>query len=316
MKIGIVGAGITGSYLAYKLSKKYDVTVIEAKRKMGDKACSGLVSERVWGHIPKNKKLVRNEISEMVLHFKKKDVILDLHPKMLVINRDELDKYVMKLGKAKMMLNTPVKKLEYETGKKPVLVTNKRRLEFDYVIGADGAKSFIRKQLGGYDPKFSLGIFTYEKQKDKSHTADVWHLPNGFAWRIPRGGSVEYGVFEKPENAAREFKKFYKKKPGKIYSALIPNGYVNVAKKRVTLCGDAAGLAKPWSGGGIIWAMKSADILINNFPDFLKYDQELKEFFEPRIFFSRIISNTGKFFGKNLPFLTPKKVYFDSDWIF
>ena len=316
MKIGIVGAGISGSYLAYRLSKKHDVTVIEAKKGVGNKACSGLVSERLWDYVPKNNRLVKNKITKMKLHFPKKDIILDLHPKMIVVSRAELDKYVLKKSKAKVMFNTSVKKLDWKGDKKPVLHTNKGKMEFDYVIGSDGAKSMIRKSLGGRDPKFNLGIFTYEKAKNRSNTADTWPLKNGFAWKIPRGDSVEYGVFERPDVAFREFKKFYPKKPKMVYSALIPDGYSNIAKKRVTVCGDAAGLAKPWSGGGIVWAMKSTDILIKNFPDFRKYDRELKEFFEPRIFFSRNISKLGKFIGKNMPWLVPKEVYFDSDWIF
>ena len=35
MKIGIVGAGINGTYLAWKLSKEHDVTLFEKKKKIG-----------------------------------------------------------------------------------------------------------------------------------------------------------------------------------------------------------------------------------------------------------------------------------------
>ena len=241
MKVGIVGAGIAGSYLAYRLSKNHDVTVLEAKRNVGDKVCSGLVSERLWKYLPKNTKLVENKITKMNIHFPKKDTVLDLHPKMIVVSRSKLDRYVLKKSKAKIMFNTSVKKLDWKGDKKPILHTNRGKMEFDYVIGADGAKSMIRKSIGGKDPRFNLGIFTYKPGKNKSNIADIWPLPNGFAWKIPRGSATEHGVFERPNVAFREFKKFYPKKPKIVYSALIPDGYANVAKKRVTVCGDAAG---------------------------------------------------------------------------
>ena len=48
MKIGIVGCGINGSYLAWKLSKEHDVMVFEKKKQIGKEVCSGIVSQRIW----------------------------------------------------------------------------------------------------------------------------------------------------------------------------------------------------------------------------------------------------------------------------
>ena len=47
----------------------------------------------------------------------------------------------------------------------------------------------------------------------------------------------------------------------------------------ITLGGDAAGFIKPWSGGGIIWSLKAADVLIEHFPDFLEYKKAALTFF-------------------------------------
>ena len=69
MKIGIVGCGINGSYLAWKLSKDHDVTVFEKKRHVGKEVCSGIVSQRIWHYIPKAKDLIVNTIEEADLHF-------------------------------------------------------------------------------------------------------------------------------------------------------------------------------------------------------------------------------------------------------
>jgi hypothetical protein len=57
-------------------------------------------------------------------------------------------------------------------------------------------------------------------------------------------------------------------------------------------------------------------MLVDCFPDIDKYNRGLKEFFEPRIFTSKVVSHLGVAVGNNLPFLVPKRIYFDSDWIF
>ncbi|MDD5417068.1 MAG: hypothetical protein PHU12_03795, partial [Candidatus Aenigmarchaeota archaeon] len=93
-------------------------------------------------------------------------------------------------------------------------------------------------------------------------------------------------------------------------------GLVMDHTKTIALVGDAAGLTKPWSGGGIIWSLRSADMLVSTFPDFDKYNKNIRDFFEPRIFTSKFVSKLGVQFGKHLPWVTPKRILFDSDWIF
>jgi len=314
MKVGIVGCGIAGGYLAYRLSKKHDVTVFEHKKKIGKKACSGLVSERLWDFIPKNNKLVNHRIKKIIIHFPKKDVELVMDPPMMILDHDKLDRYVASLGSAKILLDKHVTAVSEEG----ILRADGEEYNFDYIIGADGPMSVVRKSIHGTTPKFSLGVFVYD-DKDKAKKSDVvetWPLNDGFAWKIPRGDKVEYGVMEDPKVAMKEFKKLYKKKPKEIFSSLIPQGLVTSHTKRIAVVGDAAGLTKPWSGGGIIWSLQSVDMLVNNFPNFDKYNRELKEFFEPRIITSKFASKLGVQLGNNLPWLTPNKVLFDSDWIF
>ena len=59
MRVAVIGGGLIGSYIAWQLAEKgHRVTIYEQKTRPGKHACSGLISERIWGFIPINKELV------------------------------------------------------------------------------------------------------------------------------------------------------------------------------------------------------------------------------------------------------------------
>jgi flavin-dependent dehydrogenase len=318
-KVGIVGCSINGSYLAWKLSKENEVTVFEKNKVIGEKTCSGLVSERIWNFIPKNEKLIENVIDEAIVHFPKKNIKLKFHPRMLVMNRKLLDQYVSKLAMengARVLLNNEVKKVYFFKNKKPQVLADKL-YEFDYLIGCDGFNSIVRKSLTIKNPKFKLGIYTYINKKNKTNSVDAYPSKNGFGWIIPRGFHTEYGFLEEVAKAKESFDIFCKSrkiKPQKIYSHIIPEGLVKAGEGRVALCGDAVGLTKPTSGGGIIWSLTACDILLKDFPNFNRYNEDIKKYFEPKFLFSRIGNKVARFLGYNI--FVPKEIYFDSDLIY
>jgi len=317
MKIGIVGCGINGSYLAWRLSKKHEVFVFEKNKTIGEKPCSGLISERIWNFIPENREIIENFIDDAIIHFKKK-IKLKFRPRMLVINRKILDQYVSKLAKesgANILPNNEVKKVYFVKGGKPQILADKI-YEFDYLIGCDGFNSIVRKSIGLNDPKYKLGIYTYKKKKDKSNVVNVFPSKNGFAWIIPRGLRVEYGLLEDVKTAKDKFNRFCKSrkiKPKKIYSYVIPEDLIKAEAGRIALCGDAIGLTKPTSSGGVIWGLTACNILLKNFPNFKKYDNDVKNFFEPKILISRMGNRLARFLGYKFPKILPKEIYFDSD---
>jgi len=100
-----------------------------------------------------------------------------------------------------------------------------------------------------------------------------------------------------------------------IISAFIPQGLSLSSSSSTTVCGDAAGLTKPWSGGGVVWGLIAANILLKNFPDFVKYRRSLKAFFVPRILFSKIVTIIVYFVGFRFSFLIPKKVRVENDFL-
>jgi len=334
MKIAIIGAGINGLYLAWRLSQKgHKVTVFEKKEKVGKEACSGLFSERILEFIPESQRLIQNKIDFVLIHYPKKTLRINFQRKFYVLSHAALDKQVLELAKragAEVILNRDI--TFFPEG-------------FDRIIGCDGYNSFTRRKLGLKNPIFRSAIQGFLKKKDCSNYVETWPIKSGFIWKIPRGRETEYGIIGKPKEAKTLFDEFLNpvvkfrqsfseknltsRSESKFYygvkknnlrlerlnSAIIPQGFLLPKHSTITLCGDAAGITKPWSGGGVVWGLLAAEILLKNFPDFLKYHKEAKRFFGPKIIFSKIATKMAYFFGIHFPWLLPKSIKIESDFL-
>lgn len=295
-----MGAGIVGLYLASKL-KGQAVTVFEKRDKIGKVACSGLFSERILDYFPQSRKLVRNEINSVLIHFPKRTVEVRFSRKFLVMNHAALDQLAAE--KIPVLLNSQIKGLPQN---------------FDRVIGCDGANSFIRKSLRVKEPSLRLGILGFVDKKDDSSFVEAWPVESGFIWKIPRGREQEYGILAEPKKAKKLLNEFLAKNKIKlknIEAGSVPQGLSISHNPGVALAGDAAGLTKPWTGGGVIWGLKGADILLRTFPDFNRYRKELKRYFLPKIILAKIAVSLVYFLGFNFPRLLPKSVKIESDFL-
>lgn len=309
MKVGIIGAGINGLYIANQLAQKgNEVTVFDKKNAIGDNVvCSGLFSDRLLNYFPDSAKLILNHINSVNVHFPKKTISVEFSRPFLVMEHAKLDKLVGDLAlknRVKITLNSPIKTVPEG---------------FSRVIGCDGGFSATRRLLGLKNPKFRIGINGYVNLPDSSNFVDVWPINGGFIWKIPRGERTEYGIIGKPLTAITIFQKFLKDNKlyiPKIHSKIIPQGLVLPDSGNITLCGDAAGLTKPWSGGGVVWGFRAADMLVKTFPNFGQYSLRAKFFFGQKILLSKIAVWGVYFIGFNLPWLMPKKAKIESDYLF
>jgi len=310
MRVAIIGGGISGLYLAWKLSeKKHDITVFERKKEISNNACSGLFSQRILEFIPESRKLIQNRIDHVVLHFPKKTVKVEFSRDFFVMSHSELDRLVADLA--------------YKAGAKIMLNSNISSIPkgYDRVIGCDGANSFVRKNLGLSEPVYRLGIlgFTETRVSDSSSNyVETWPCKNGFIWKIPRGKETEYGILAKPKEAKIILDEFLNKNNivlKRIESKIVPQGFIIPSNSLITLCGDAAGLTKPWSGGGVIWGLSAGKILLKTFPDFLKYKKEMRRFFVPKIILSKTAVKLVYFLGFKMPWLLLKKTRMESDFL-
>lgn len=325
MNIAIIGAGINGLYLSWRLAEKgHKVIVFEKNQEIGNKVCSGLFSERILEYIPESQKLIENKINYCLLHFPKKTIKLNFSKEFFVMNHSELDKLVAKIAKKKgvtIILNKEIKKFPFG---------------FDKIIGCDGANSIVREKLKLPALKLRLGIQGFKKlssrqQKEElSSFTEVWPTKNGFIWKIPRKNKIEYGIIEEISSAKTLFNNFLARNNlmsklratdqsaalSEIRSKLIPQGLIIPNNPMITLCGDAAGLTKPWSGGGVIWGLKGANLLLETFPNFLAYRRRVLKFFLPKIIIGKMAVKTVYTLGFKAPYLLPRSVKIESDYLF
>lgn len=316
----IVGGGPSGSALAFHLAKVgAKVIVVEAEKFPRDKVCGDGVSPIALSEldkmgITKTKNFARaNEIKKVGLFLKNDQVFINLSkPEHLkyharIIPRIELDNMIFEAAKkAGASYIEKARVLKYSISSTAALVTLKTpsgtsTLKTKLVVGADGSRSIISRQLRGTKPSEDyqlLGLRAYYNNVNgPTDRVDIYFSEEGFPgifWMFPKGKSdANIGM--------AMISKTFPKKPDHIKNLLLnhianhpeiqkrigkgsleakmegwPITFFNTSQKlcsdRVLLVGEAAGLINPLSGDGIQYALLSSSWAAQTIENCLEVD--------------------------------------------
>ncbi|MFH0956476.1 MAG: geranylgeranyl reductase family protein [Candidatus Aenigmatarchaeota archaeon] len=268
--IVVVGAGPVGSMLASLCAKELDVLVLEEDDMAGRKACSGLVSKRFVGMLPRkvrNGDIVRHKVKAAIIHLEGKALELRQRDYAYVLDRDRLDTLMARHAQgcgAQIRYGESVTKISEGKGCMAAL-SNGKPYEASVICGCDGARSVAARHMNVGPVEILNGLIIHEKRRASEDFVEMWFcsaaLPDGFFWKIPRGDCMEYGCMGKAVNfkSLERFFSLHGRGGLSRAAAPIPIGSAErTYADRMILAGDAAGQTKPWSGGGLTYGLIAA----------------------------------------------------------
>ena len=280
----IVGAGPVGGRAATLLSQEgLKVLMLEEHKEIGRPfQCAGLVTpsamDAVGGH-----ETVLQEVDGALIHGPSGTLVpvgTEGQLRTYVVCRKRFDQFVvqqgMEAGASLWLDSVPVSAQTDQEGVEVVVRKSgeERNLRCKLLIGADGAHSWTRRTFKMGRPKelmigFQTEVVGYEgRDRWLEMYSGSSIAPGFFAWVIPSGfGTHRIGLWSTADRLdGRSIESCYQDLmdhplwkdrfagTSEIarYCGPVPSGMVKkTVKNRVMLLGDAAGMAKPTTGGGL-----------------------------------------------------------------
>ena len=310
MKIGIVGARISGSYAGWLLARAGNDVVLFDDTIDREKPCGGGVTFKALQKMPwlHDQPLCHTEIHKvrLIAHDGYQSVLPLAHP-ISVFSRLHLESNLRQraLESGAQFIPERVRGFSRINGGWS-LKTAAGAFDFEYLIGADGANSIVRKSLtGSYsssDLSLALGYRLPGRQDPDSVLISFQESGfRGYIWSFPQvdHSSVGIGCWL-PESRSSDLRKRLEDFVAKFhpdagperqfYAARIPClsreslNRQRVCGDRWALLGDAAGFTDAITAEGIYYALRSAEILSECFkgdPD--GYESDWREDFKPEL---------------------------------
>jgi geranylgeranyl reductase family protein len=284
-KVGIIGAGIGGSYLSYCLSKEGVDTIVFDFRAPHEKICGGAVSYKTMKRFPIINELPcqRRQVRKSTLISPKERVVtIDLEKPLTIFSRRDLDYSILTMAQelGTHFIKEKVQSFARE-GNSWRIFTNTGDYKAEILVGADGALSRTRRRLNAVlrkeDAFFALECFL----KVKRDVVLFKFFPDiqGYLWAFPRINNLAVGIVSNycrktnvkdiEKRLLHFIERHYPEQTPKIsvQGAYIPLFYADDSKN-ISICdnnwaliGDAATFVDPVSGEGIYYAIYSAEIL-------------------------------------------------------
>ena len=279
MKVAVVGAGPAGSFCAYHLSRAgFDVTLFDFHPEAWEKPCGGGVPPKV-----------RERFAEVAAYDGKRQEVavgnfisprgvavqLISRRAMWIVARREFDGYLRKLA-IQAGARLCVERVRHvERRGSGFSLSGDKSYDFDFIVGADGALSIVRRDLFQPIPRHYLcmaqGYFLGVQESE----ATSWFLQKpGYLWAFPRtdhlclgGGTSDpeldmWAIVNELKGRRYPQAKVLRKWAAPIPFIRDPSFYqLPTSIEGCALIGDAAGHVDALTGEGILYALWGGALL-------------------------------------------------------
>jgi len=277
----IIGAGPGGLACAKVLADAdIQTLVLERKQTIGPKVCAGGITwSGLISRVPKD--LAEKAFPEQYIKTPfQSTCIQEDKPIIATVNRKNLGQYMARLAMnagAEIQTGVLVRKIS----KNSVLIQDKetgkqKSISFDFLVGADGSSSLVRRHLGLSSTQLGIGI---NYQIPGVAAKMEWHLNNhlfgnGYAWIFPHAKTISIGAYAdrntmEPAKLKENLLLWASQQgfildPHPAKAEYINYDFQGYHFKDIFLVGDAAGLASGLTGEGIYPAIISGEQVAKN----------------------------------------------------
>ena len=257
------------------------VALLEREALPRYKTCGGGLVARAFELLPQEVRgVIERHCDAAELHLLDRDLhfrAVRAAPFISMTMRDRLDQTLATAAVASgAELRAPCRVIGLHPERESIrLDTDREAVTASFVVAADGARSDVARLAGWTDERHLIPALEYEVQVDPATfdrfagtpRFDVGLVPYGYAWVFPKAAHLSVGVLTAhrgPINLHHHLEE-YLRVIGLVPRSMQRHGFVipvrpragPLARGRVLLTGDAAGLADPLTAEGISLAARS-----------------------------------------------------------
>jgi len=296
--VAIVGGGPAGATLARLLAKDYKVLVIDKRRLDSDpqkgqftKCCGGLIAPDAQKMLAKMGLALPQNVLVSPQIFAVRTI--DINNKLerfyqrfyFNMDREKFDRWLISLlpDEVDLRCGSQFKHFEQEEDAVRIVLTQNNKTHIEHakiLVGADGAHSLVRKQLGirGLVPREYISVqakFTAKEIMPYFTAIFDKEITDYYSWIIPKEQHLLLGTALKPrENVSSKFELLQEKmkrygiklnkqveKEGAFILRPMRVRQLSVGQSPIALIGEAGGWISPSSAEGLSYAFRSASYL-------------------------------------------------------
>lgn len=270
----IIGAGPAGLKCAEVLAKRNkSVLLLEKNEKIGPKVCAGGITRKSFKFLGSPSEIISNDFDSIVFKtFKHKTRLFFGEKFLYTVDREKLGQWQLK-KLTNSSVEVRIKAVVNEIFSNHIVVNGSEKIGYDFLVGADGSNSLVRKYLGLKTIFIGVAFQYLIPKKERFKDVEIFFnsrlFKSWYSWIFPHTDyiSTGYGCFPKlmsMQKARANFEKWAQKMKidlsrAKLEAHPINCDYKGYRFKNIFLAGDAAGLASGFTGEGIYQALASGE---------------------------------------------------------